>query len=216
MRLVVTVTMIFAALAGSVRAEEQLALNSGKLEILGGMQDPAPYFPNGKRAPSQDAVLSFERQPQGTGKLETKIVAYDGHLPAGSVLVRTHARQLFYILPDGQAILYPVGVGREGFTWSGENVVSRKAEWPDWRPPKRMIEREFRQGKIIPAFVAGGPNNPLGARALYIGNTEFRIHGTTQPWSIGRAVSSGCIRMLNEHVIELYDRVAIGARVVVE
>jgi lipoprotein-anchoring transpeptidase ErfK/SrfK len=134
----------------------------------------------------------------------------------GSILVQTKQRRLFYVLPDGQAIMYPVGVGKQGYTWKGTNRVSRKAEWPSWRPPKAMIRRELAKGRVLPDYMDGGLQNPLGARALYIGSTEYRIHGTTQPWSIGRAVSSGCIRMLNEHVIDLYSRVEVGARVVVE
>ena len=116
----------------------------------------------------------------------------------------------------GKAIEYHVGVGREGFTWSGTDTITRKAEWPDWRPPAEMIARERRRGRELPALVPGGPDNPLGARALYIGDTAFRIHGTTEPWSIGQAVSSGCIRLINAEVIDLYDRVAVGATVVVE
>jgi lipoprotein-anchoring transpeptidase ErfK/SrfK len=131
-------------------------------------------------------------------------------------LVRTKERKLYFILPGGEAIRYRVGVGREGFSWSGKNRISRKAQWPDWRPPTVMIEREAERGHIIPDFMKGGTDNPLGARAMYIGSTDFRIHGTTQPWSIGHAVSSGCIRMLNEHVIDLYDRVKVGADVIVE
>jgi lipoprotein-anchoring transpeptidase ErfK/SrfK len=138
-----------------------------------------------------------------------------GHAP-GSIIVRTYARRLYYVLPDGKAIEYGVGVGREGFTWAGTNKVTRKAEWPDWRPPQEMIEREAAQGHYVPEYMPGGPDNPLGARALYIGDTQFRIHGTSQPWSIGLAVSSGCIRMLNEEVIDLYNRVQVGTLVVVE
>jgi lipoprotein-anchoring transpeptidase ErfK/SrfK len=134
----------------------------------------------------------------------------------GSILIRTAERRLYYVLPDSKAIMYPVGVGREGFTWTGQDEITRKAAWPDWRPPKVMIEREAKKGHVLPAFMAGGPENPLGARALYIGDTEYRIHGTTQPWSIGRAVSSGCIRMMNHEVIDLFNRVEIGATVVVE
>jgi lipoprotein-anchoring transpeptidase ErfK/SrfK len=144
------------------------------------------------------------------------IIDFESQLAPGSVLVRTQERKLYFILPAGQAIMYRVGVGREGFQWSGQNRISRKAMWPDWTPPAIMIEREAKKGHIIPAHMDGGPTNPLGARAMYIGSTDFRIHGTTQPWSIGHAVSSGCIRMLNEHVIDLFDRVKVGARVVVE
>jgi lipoprotein-anchoring transpeptidase ErfK/SrfK len=149
--------------------------------------------------------------------LRHRTVDFAEPLPPGSLLVRTSERKLYFVLPGGKAIMYAVGVGREGFTWSGTDRITRKAQWPDWRPPQVMIEREMKQkGRVIPAMVPGGADNPLGARALYIGNTEYRIHGTSQPWSIGQAVSSGCIRMMNDEVIDLYDRVRIGARVVVE
>ncbi len=144
------------------------------------------------------------------------IVAFDSPLPPGSVVVRTGERRLYFILPEGQAIAYHVGVGREGFAWSGADTISGKSQWPDWRPPAEMIARERRKGRDLPDFVAGGPGNPLGARALYIGRTAFRIHGTTEPWTIGKAVSSGCIRMLNADVIDLYERVSVGAQVLVE
>jgi len=146
----------------------------------------------------------------------SKTIDFKSDLKPGSILVRTYDRKLYFILPDGKAIEYAVGVGRDGFTWSGRNKISRKAVWPDWRPPAVMIEREAANGHYIPEYMPGGPDNPLGARALYIGSTEFRIHGTSQPWSIGGAVSSGCIRMLNEEVIDLYDRAKVGAVVVVE
>ena len=144
------------------------------------------------------------------------VINFQTSLAPGSILVRTSERRLYFILPNHQAIMYRVGVGRDGFTWSGQNQVSRKAVWPAWTPPAIMITREAERGHIIPDFMEGGATNPLGARALYIGGTDFRIHGTTQPWSIGHAVSSGCIRMLNEHVIDLYDRVKLGAKIVVE
>jgi lipoprotein-anchoring transpeptidase ErfK/SrfK len=164
-------------------------------------REPGPY----------GMALSEER-----GSISKQIVAFQRDLAPGSILIKTRERKLYLVLPNGQALQYPVGVGRQGFTWSGRNRVSRKAEWPDWRPPQVMIRREAKKGHYLPDMMEGGPDNPLGARALYIGSTEYRIHGTTQPWSIGRAVSSGCIRMLNEHVIDLYDRVTIGATVVVE
>ncbi len=150
------------------------------------------------------------------GEASRRVVEFSTDLPPGSVVVKTDERRLYYVLPDGRAIAYNVGVGREGFTWSGRAVVSRKAEWPDWRPPQEMIEREARHGRTIPDFMPGGPDNPLGARAIYIGNSEYRIHGTSQPRSIGLAMSSGCIRLLNEEVIDLYGRVEVGALVVVE
>jgi lipoprotein-anchoring transpeptidase ErfK/SrfK len=145
-----------------------------------------------------------------------QLVPFLRNLAPGSILIKTKERKLYFVLPGNQAYQYPVGVGKQGFTWSGSNKVSRKAEWPDWRPPPVMIKREAAKGRKLPDMMEGGPENPLGARALYIGSTEYRIHGTTQPWSIGRAVSSGCIRMLNEHVIDLYEQVSVGATVVVE
>lgn len=144
------------------------------------------------------------------------IIDFQSSLAPGSILVRTKERKLYFILPDHQAIMYRVGVGREGFAWQGTNRISRKAVWPSWHPPTVMIHREAEKGHIIPDFMEGGTANPLGARAMYLGSTDFRIHGTSQPWSIGHAVSSGCIRMLNEHVIDLYNRAAVGAEVVVE
>ena len=149
-------------------------------------------------------------------ELTHKTVSFRTNLAPGSIVVRTGKRKLYYVLPGGEAIAYAVGVGREGFTWSGTNRVTRKAEWPDWRPPAEMIEREARRGHNIPEHVPGGEDNPLGARAIYIGSTQYRIHGTTQPWSIGQAVSSGCIRMMNAEVMDLYERVSLGATVVVE
>ncbi len=164
--------------------------------------------------------FSVLKNPDATstddGVRARQVVEFHRNLPPGSILIKTAERKLYFVLPGGQALQYPVGVGREGFTWRGSNTVSRKAEWPDWRPPQVMIRREAKKGHKLPDVMEGGPTNPLGARALYIGSTEYRIHGTTQPWSIGHAVSSGCIRMLNEHVIDLYDRVGVGAKVVVE
>ena len=116
---------------------------------------------------------------------------------------------------DGKARRYGVGVGKPGFEWAGTHKVTRKTEWPAWRPPAQMIEREKKKGRILPGFVDGGSKNPLGARALYLGSTLYRIHGTNSPWTIGQAVSSGCIRMRNEDVMDLYERVKVGTRVIV-
>ncbi len=175
--------------------------------------DPAAFKIYGGMAGGQTASLFTPQEMTGTTR---RTVEFYEPLDAGSVLIRTAERRLYYVLPGNKAIMYPVGVGREGFTWSGTNIISRKAMWPDWRPPQAMIKREALNGKYLPAYMAGGPENPLGARALYVGDTEYRIHGTTQPWSIGEAVSSGCIRMMNEEVIDLFNRVEIGATVVVE
>jgi lipoprotein-anchoring transpeptidase ErfK/SrfK len=143
-------------------------------------------------------------------------VAFDDpRYSPGSIVIRTPERALYYVLPEGEAIRYKVGVGREGFQWSGSSHIIAKKEWPSWSPPRQMIAREAAKGIIIPAYMEGGPKNPLGARALYIGGTLFRIHGTNNARSIGGAVSSGCIRMLNSDVIHLYDRVSVGAPVYV-
>jgi lipoprotein-anchoring transpeptidase ErfK/SrfK len=133
----------------------------------------------------------------------------------GSIIVRTPERALYYVLPGGKALRYKVGVGKDGFQWSGNSSIGMKREWPDWRPPAVMIAREAAKGNKIPEYMEGGPNNPLGARAMYISGTMFRIHGTNNSASIGGAVSSGCIRMMNSDVIDLYDRVAVGSRVYV-
>lgn len=183
------------------------AAQGAAVQIIGGMGDEMV---------DGGFAGSMAEPQQGPVDLQIKTVAFTRPLTPGSVLVQTHTRKLYFVLPGGQALEYPVGVGREGFAWSGRNRISRKAEWPDWRPPPAMIAREQRRGHFLPEVMPGGPRNPLGARALYIGSTEFRIHGTTEPNSIGRAVSSGCIRMLNAHVTDLYDRVKVGAQVVVE
>ena len=142
-------------------------------------------------------------------------VRYDGPHPANTIIVNTTERRLYYVMENGKALKYGIGVGRDGFTWSGTNRVSRKAEWPGWTPPPAMIARERAKGRTLPAYMEGGPNNPLGARALYIGSTIYRIHGTSEPWTIGQAVSSGCIRLVNDDIIDLYERVNVGTKVIV-
>ena len=142
-------------------------------------------------------------------------VAYSGPYGADTIVVNTSERRLYYVYEKGKAMKYGIGVGREGFTWSGTDHVSRKAEWPGWTPPEVMIEREKAKGRILPAYMKGGIGNPLGARALYIGDRIYRIHGTAEPWTIGQAVSSGCIRLVNDDIIDLYNRVKVGTKVVV-
>ncbi|MXN66187.1 L,D-transpeptidase family protein [Stappia sp. GBMRC 2046] len=142
-------------------------------------------------------------------------VAYNGPHTPGTIIVDTNTRYLYLVQSDGFARRYGVGVGRPGFEWAGTHKVTRKTEWPDWRPPAEMRERARKQGQILPVHMEGGPANPLGARALYLGSTLYRIHGSNEPWTIGRAVSSGCIRMRNEDVIELYERVGVGTKVIV-
>lgn len=147
--------------------------------------------------------------------IEKQIVDYDGPFRPSTIVINTAERRLYYVFAPGKAWKYGVGVGREGFQWSGADWISAKAEWPGWTPPPEMIRREKAKGRILPAFMPGGPNNPLGARALYIGGTLYRIHGSNEPWTIGQAVSSGCIRLTNDDVIDLYSKVKVGTRVVV-
>ena len=142
-------------------------------------------------------------------------VAYEGKHKPGTIIIDTTQNFLYLIEKDGHARRYGVGTGKPGFEWAGTHKVTRKATWPDWRPPAQMIARERAKGRHLPNFLPGGPENPLGARALYLGSTLYRIHGTNQPWTIGAAVSSGCIRMRNEDVVDLYERVPVGATVVV-
>jgi lipoprotein-anchoring transpeptidase ErfK/SrfK len=140
-----------------------------------------------------------------------ELVAYKGRYAPGTIVISTEERRLYYVLPGNLAVKYGIGVGRPGFEWSGTRRVAMKREWPSWTPPSKMLRRR----PDLPRFLPGGPDNPLGARAMYLGGTFFRIHGSNEPQTIGQAVSSGCIRMTNEDVIDLYDRVKVGTRVIV-
>ena len=144
-------------------------------------------------------------------RLQRQVVDYPTREAPGTVVVDTPHTFLYYVLGNGKAIRYGIGVGREGFTWSGVKSIVRKTEWPDWYPPPEMIARQ----PYLPRMIAGGPGNPLGARAMYIGGTAYRIHGTNDPSSIGKFMSSGCIRMTNDNAIDLYKRVQLGAKVIV-
>jgi len=162
------------------------------------------------------ASLPAEEQPEsGPAQLAPNLrrqeVAFVTKEPAGTIIVDTPNTQLYYILGNGRAIRYGVRVGRDGFTWTGVQKITRKAEWPDWHPPPEMIDRQ----PYLPRFMAGGPGNPMGARAIYLGSTVYRIHGTNQPETIGEAVSSGCFRLANGDVIDLFSRVDVGAKVII-
>jgi lipoprotein-anchoring transpeptidase ErfK/SrfK len=177
-------------------------------------------------APAQNQSSIFDQVLRGQGavqrpesqdaaempaRLRRQIVDYPTNEGRGTVVIDTPNTYLYYVLGGGKAIRYGIGVGRDGFTWSGVEAVARKAEWPDWTPPAEMIARQ----PYLPRFMAGGLGNPLGARAIYLGETIYRIHGTNQPSTIGGRVSSGCIRMVNDDVIDLYGRVDVGTKVVV-
>src|SRR5215475_10684846 len=140
-----------------------------------------------------------------------QVVDYPTREPAGTIVIDTPNTYLYFVLGGGKAVRYGIGVGRDGFTWSGTQAITRKSEWPDWTPPPEMLARQ----PYLPRFMAGGPQNPLGARAMYLGSTVYRIHGTNAPNTIGGRVSSGCIRMVNEDVIDLYGRVNVGTKVIV-
>jgi lipoprotein-anchoring transpeptidase ErfK/SrfK len=162
-----------------------------------------PAAPVYSYAPDEDQALA--------PALQRQVVAYGGTEAPGTIIIDPAHTFLYFTLGGGRALRYGIGVGREGFEWSGVEAITRKAEWPDWIPPATMVARQ----PYLPRWVAGGPGNPLGARALYLGHTDYRIHGTNAPDSIGKHMSSGCIRMLNEDVTDLYSRVQIGTKVIV-
>src|SRR4051794_560225 len=188
----------------------------GESPATGALPQPQQPAAGADGRPVQLAALPPEEQPEvGPAQLPAHLrrqeVTFPTKEPAGTIVVDTSNTHLYYILGGGRAIRYGVRVGRDGFTWNGVQKISRKAEWPDWHPPTEMIERQ----PYLPRFMAGGPGNPLGARAMYLGSTVYRIHGTNQPSTIGKFVSSGCIGMLNEDVSDLFERVKVGTRVVV-
>ena len=156
-----------------------------------------------------DSPGQIEPETAVQARLRRQVVRYPTQAAAGTIIIDTAQTFLYYVLGDGTAIRYGIGVGRDGFSWAGTEVVTRKAEWPDWTPPPEMIARQ----PYLPRWMAGGEGNPLGARAIYLGSTVYRIHGTNMPETIGRKVSSGCIRMLNADVIDLYSRVNVGTQI---
>ena len=192
----------------------RVALGAG-LAVLAGA------FANAQNAvPGQDEMNIADQpgyQPtpdeeQLTGAFEKQEVFFRATEAPGTIIIDTQGRFLYLLQGNNRALRYGIGVGREGFQWSGLQKIARKQEWPDWRPPPEMIERQ----PYLPRFMAGGPGNPLGARAMYLGGTVYRIHGTNQPQTIGHAVSSGCFRLVNEDVIDLYDRVPVGTKVIIK
>ncbi|WP_291748528.1 L,D-transpeptidase [Bauldia sp.] len=179
----------------------------------------APFFASPGEAKSRKELV-IDEQPGYVPTPEEEMlpaqyrpqpVYFRTNEPPGTIIIHTDERFLYLVQGNGQAIRYGIGVGRDGFQWQGLLKISRKQEWPDWRPPPEMIQRQ----PYLPRFMAGGPGNPLGARALYLGDTVYRIHGTNQPRTIGHAVSSGCFRLVNRDVIDLYTRVPVGTKVVV-
>jgi lipoprotein-anchoring transpeptidase ErfK/SrfK len=173
---------------------------------------PLPLFPFLMTPPVQAAPPEDEGTAvEMPARLKRQIVGYATREAPGTIIIDTPNTYLYYVLGGGRAIRYGIGVGRDGFTWSGVQSVTRKAEWPDWTPPPEMIARQ----PYLPRQMAGGPGNPLGARAMYLGGTIYRIHGTNAPQTIGTRVSSGCIRLTNQDVSDLYSRVNVGTKVIV-
>jgi lipoprotein-anchoring transpeptidase ErfK/SrfK len=181
--------------------------------------DPLGYagsFDSSRRAveqilPASEARVDLRDANELPSHLRRRTVDYPTREAPGTIVIDTPNKYLYYVLGQGRAIRYGIGVGREGFTWAGTQSIARKQEWPDWHPPTEMIERQ----PYLPRFMAGGPGNPLGARALYLGTTVYRIHGTNQPQTIGTAVSSGCFRLTNPDVTDLYDRIPVGTKVII-
>ena len=197
-----------ALVLGAAMMLSPALLSSASAQLLGYASTSQTPFPS-------DEVMV---QPADAGdgsvlpeRLQRAVVAFNTREAPGTIVIDTGNTQLYYVLGQGRAIRYGVGVGRDGFTWSGVQTVTRKAEWPDWHPPAEMIARQ----PYLPRFVAGGPGNPLGARAMYLGSSVYRIHGTNDPSTIGKFVSSGCIRLTNEDVTDLFSRVNVGTKVVV-
>ena len=203
-------------------ASAALSCGAAQAQSVYSYVSPAPqaqFAPFAAPAPAYAAPApeqSFDAQVMGESEqlppeLQRQVVNYPTREAPGTIIVDTPNTYLYLVLGNGKAMRYGIGVGREGFTWSGVKQIARKAEWPDWYPPAEMIERQ----PYLPRMTAGGPGNPLGARAMYIGGTMYRIHGTNNPATIGHNVSSGCIRLTNEDVIDLYSRVKTGAKVIV-
>jgi lipoprotein-anchoring transpeptidase ErfK/SrfK len=221
-----------AQVGGPVAPAAPRSYGGGFIEMLMTGSEPGtrpmrPYPAAAARMaePYADPMVAYRRQAAlqaqpGVGEgiqrvvppeFHRQLVDYDGRQSPGTIVIDTPNKFLYLVQGGGKAIRYGIGVGRPGFAWAGMKTVSMKREWPDWRPPAEMLRRR----PDLPRFMAGGPANPLGARALYLGSSLYRIHGTNEPWTIGQAVSSGCIRMMNEDVVDLYDRARVGTRVLV-
>jgi lipoprotein-anchoring transpeptidase ErfK/SrfK len=185
----------------------------GLILVLGVAATPAAAFFEIDPLTRQPLYGSGEDQPYRAqaSPIPRTVVPFSNRYAAGTIVISTDERRLYYVLGNGEAIRYGIGVGRPGFEWAGTRSITMKREWPDWRPPAQMLRRR----PDLPRHMEGGMDNPLGARALYLGGSLYRIHGSNEPETIGQAVSSGCIRMTNEDVIDLYNRVKVGTRVVV-
>ena len=201
-------TVVLAALIGTAAVN---IASAEPLSLFEPTHRAASIFDRVLHDPKINQPIDLPPTAELPARLRRQVVEFTTAEPRGTIIIDTPNTYLYFVLGDGRAIRYGIGVGRDGFTWSGVQAVARKAEWPDWIPPAEMLVRQ----PYLPRFMAGGPGNPLGARAIYLGDTIYRIHGTNQPSTIGGHVSSGCIRMVNDDVIDLYGRVEVGTKVVV-
>lgn len=208
--LVLALLVAIPALVSFIARHEAMAA-SGKTELV---YDPASK--SWAKRPAGKLRKNAETKWANVSPIPADVVPFNAKSVPGTIIVRTDERRLYFVQSDGTAKRYGIGVGREGFAWKGTQRISRKAEWPSWTPPEEMRAREAAKGRILPDRMEGSPDNPLGARALYLGNTAYRIHGTNEPWTIGGAVSSGCIRLANEDIIDLYAKAKVGGIVIVE
>ncbi|HZC57633.1 MAG TPA: L,D-transpeptidase [Xanthobacteraceae bacterium] len=188
-----------------------LCLISAQVPAQPGRPGSVPVYQYAVTAPDVDPGVDHGNSANLPEEFQKQLVFYRSLQPPGTIIIDTQERHLYLIQDQTHALRYGIGVGRDGFTWQGLLQISHKAEWPDWHPPPEMIERQ----PYLPRFMAGGPGNPLGARAMYLGNTVYRIHGTNAPETIGQAVSSGCFRLVNDDVTDLYGRVQVGTHVIV-
>ena len=188
-----------------------LRLLSTAAFLLAAISIAAPASAQSEDPGDQPGYVPAPEEEELPAEYRHQIVFFRSNEPPGTIVVHTEERFLYIVQGNGRALRYGIGVGRDGFQWQGLLRISRKQEWPDWTPPPEMIERQ----PYLPRFMAGGPGNPMGARALYLGNTVYRIHGTNQPQTIGSAVSSGCFRLVNPEIIDLYERVPVGTKVIV-
>src|SRR4051794_15084197 len=207
MRAIVRTSLSVAALVASVST----SAFAGPLPLIPFDHTPLQAPRSAAYAPVETEARAVEAPAPSQSRFKRQVVSYlTGEAP-GTVVVDTPNTYLYLVLGDGKALRYGIGVGRDGFTWAGTKTVEKKAEWPDWHPPQEMLQRQ----PYLPRMMAGGPGNPLGARAMYLSGSVYRIHGTNAPSTIGQRVSSGCIRLTNDDVTDLYNRVKLGARVVV-
>lgn len=203
------------------QAQTRRRVDTGNRQVLIGRRtSPTPptvrqYQAAPQRVMLQRPVQPARAEPQMDPAFLPREVSWNGSEKPGTIIIDTNQRYLYLVKSGGMAQRYGVGVAKPGFEWAGTHKITRKAEWPSWTPPKEMITREAAKGHFLPDHMEGGPANPLGSRALYLGSTLYRIHGTNAPWTIGRTVSSGCIRMRNEDVQDLYAQVGVGTNVVV-